>query len=119
MLGLGGNVNSVTVQLYDPYNFPAVNLFENDGCTGQSMAFGVRNFTVSGPTNAPVFKEIAESTYNLVYPALNANSILIPPYVEVKTYNSGSFKQSNPVANTTQCLRFTDDYDEIKLSYFG
>jgi hypothetical protein len=33
-LGLGGNVNSVTVQLYDPYNFPAVNLFEDDGCVG-------------------------------------------------------------------------------------
>ncbi len=82
-LGLGGNVNSVTVQLYDPYNFPAVNLFEDDGCTGQSMAFGVRNFTVSGPSNAPVFTEIPEAQYNLIYPALNANSILIPPYIEV------------------------------------
>jgi hypothetical protein len=32
MVGLGGNVNSVTIQLYDPYNFPAVNLFESSGC---------------------------------------------------------------------------------------
>lgn len=85
-LGTGGNVNSVTMQLYDPYNFPAVNLFEGDGCTGQSMAFGVRNFTVSGTTNDPVFTEIPKSTYSLIYPALNANSIWIPPYTEVESF---------------------------------
>ena len=48
------------------------------------MSFGVRNFTVSGPSNAPVFEEFAISNYtDLVYPALNANSILIPPYIGV------------------------------------
>jgi len=119
MVGLGGNVNSVTLQLYDPYNFPAVNLFEYDGCTGQSGAYGVRNFTVSGPSNAPIITEIPKSTYNLVYPALNANSILIPPYIEVESYNKGSFQQSYKTSNLTECIRFTDDYDEIKLSYWG
>ena len=82
----------MTVQLYDPYNFPAVTLFEDDGCTGQSMAFGVRNYTVSGPTNAPVFEEIPEASYDLIYPALNANSILIPPYVQVSSYQNGKFQ---------------------------
>jgi hypothetical protein len=77
--------------LYDPSNFPAVNAFEGDGCTGESGAYGVRNFTVSGPPNAPVIKEIPKSTYMLSYPALNANSILIPPYIEVESFNKGSF----------------------------
>ena len=50
------------------------------------MAFGVRNFTVSGTTNDPVFTEIPKSTYSLIYPALNANSIWIPPYTEVESF---------------------------------
>jgi hypothetical protein len=33
-IGLGGNVNSVAVQFYDPYNFPAVSIFEYDYCGG-------------------------------------------------------------------------------------
>jgi len=109
----------VTVQLYDPYNFPAVNLFEDDGCTGQSMAFGVRNFTVSGPTNAPVFEEFKKSSYNLIYPALNANSIWIPPYTEVESFQNGNFQYSYTTSDLYECVRFEADYDEIKLSYSG
>jgi len=56
------------------------------------MAFGVRNYTVSGPTNAPVFEEIPEASYDLIYPALNANSMLIPPYVQVSSYQNGKFQ---------------------------
>jgi len=36
MKGLGGNINSVFVQFYNPYNFPAVTLFEDNYCTVQS-----------------------------------------------------------------------------------
>ena len=57
-LGLGGNINSVTVQLYDLYNFPAVTLFEYANCTVQSQSFGVRNFTVGGNSTVPNITEV-------------------------------------------------------------
>jgi len=58
------------------------------------MAFGVRNFTVSGPSNAPVFEEFSISNYtNIVYPALNANSIYIPPYIGVRTWQNNEWQQ--------------------------
>ena len=73
----------MTIQLYDPYNFMAVNLFEYTKCTGSSTSLGVRNFTVSGRSKDPVYTEWPSSNYTLVYPALNADSMLVPPYVKV------------------------------------
>jgi hypothetical protein len=70
------------------------------------MAFGVRNFTVSGTTNDPVFKEIPKSTYSLIYPALNANSIWIPPYTEVESFQNGVFQYSNTTSDLYECVRF-------------
>lgn len=56
------------------------------------MSFGVRNFTVNGSSDNPIIIESLVTTYtNLTYPALNANSILIPPYVTVSSYNKGVF----------------------------
>ena len=46
-LGLGGNINTIYVQLYDTYNFQAVNIFENDGCAGQSLNFASHNYTMN------------------------------------------------------------------------
>lgn len=45
--GLGGDIESVFLQMYDPYNFPAANLYEWDSCQGESASLGVRNFTVN------------------------------------------------------------------------
>lgn len=84
------------------------------------MSFGVRNFTMNGSSTNPTITEFPTANYtNLVYPALNANSILIPPYVTVSTYNKGVFQQKNATANETWCSRFTDDYDAISLTYTG
>jgi hypothetical protein len=44
-IGLGGNINSVGIQLYDPYNAPVITLFEDDYCQGESGAFNTRDFT--------------------------------------------------------------------------
>jgi hypothetical protein len=49
-VGLGGNIETVYVQLYDPYNFQNVNYFEQDDCTGQSMNFAAHNYTIDATT---------------------------------------------------------------------
>lgn len=50
-MGLGGNIETVYVQLYDPYNFQNVNFFEYDNCTGQSLNFAAHNYTMDATTN--------------------------------------------------------------------
>ena len=53
-LGLGGNINTAAVQFYDPYNYPAVTLFEYSGCAGESLTYGSRSFSVTGTRFNPV-----------------------------------------------------------------
>lgn len=73
--GLGGDVESVFMQLYDPYNFPAANLYEWDNCEGESTSLGVRNFTQYA--NGDVYEK-PYSSFNVSYPAKNANSFKVP-----------------------------------------
>jgi len=53
-LGLGGNINSATIQFYDPYNYPAVTFFESPNCQTESLTYGVRSFNVTGTKRNPV-----------------------------------------------------------------
>jgi hypothetical protein len=41
-MGLGGNINTAAVQFYDPYNYPAVTLFEYAACSEESLTYGSR-----------------------------------------------------------------------------
>lgn len=127
-VGLGGNINSVAVQFYDPYNFPAVSIFENDYCAGQSTSFGVRNFTVIGTSTDPIVTEKPYAIYtNLGYPALNGNSIYIPWYTTAYFFNSGKLVQTLATTTNYYCMQPLNnkgqpqhpDFDEIHLVYTG
>jgi len=51
--GLGGNINTVALQFYDPFNLPSVTIYESSGCTGSSTTFGIRNYTFFGGSENP------------------------------------------------------------------
>lgn len=78
-VGLGGNINSVAVQFYDPFNYPAVSIYEYAGCSEESTAYGVRSFNVTGTRFKPNVQQGYNSSYpKISYPALNGNSALVP-----------------------------------------
>jgi len=88
--GLGGNINTVFVQLYDPYNYPAVTLYEWDSCEGESSSIGVRNFTYNSETNTVTEKE--HSSWPVDYPAKDANSFIIPYNTRAEFYEGNNYK---------------------------
>ena len=56
-LGLGGNINTAAVQFYDPYNYPAITLFESSNCSSESLTYGSRSFNVTGTSAAPLLNQ--------------------------------------------------------------
>jgi hypothetical protein len=78
------------VQFYDPYNYPAITIYEDDGCTGSSSTFGVRtfNFTLNSTGGTEVIKLDNNYWPNIVYPALNGNSAVIPFMTVLTAYDS-------------------------------
>lgn len=84
--GLGGDINTLYVNLYDPYNYPAVTIFEWDSCHGESQSLGARNFTYY-PSDGSVTEEEA-TTFEIKYPAMNGDSFSIPYNVQITLYHN-------------------------------
>jgi len=74
---------------------------------------------VSGRSKDPVYTEWPSSNYTLVYPALNADSMLVPPYVKVLTYKNGALTQTIETTTSQECIEVSGEFDEIKIAYKG
>ena len=102
--------------LYDPYNYPAVTLYEWDGCEGESGSLGVRNFTYSDG----MVSEYKYSTWNLTYPAKDANSFVVPYNSKIEMYESGKFVDTlectSPEGCGCQCMK--NDNNKCVTDYF-
>lgn len=106
MAGLGGNINTASVQFYDPYNYPSVTFFESDGCNDESLTYGTRSFSVTGTSADPVLNMFNSTTFDdISYPALHANSALLPLNTKAHLYESGGIVQilENDCIGGTEC----------------
>lgn len=74
---------------------------------------------MSGRSKDPVYTEWPSSNYSLSYPALNADSMLVPPYVKVETYQNGVLKQTSETTTSQECIAISNEFNEVRLAYKG
>jgi len=98
--GLGSNIESLFMQAYDPYNFPAANLYEWDNCEGESASFGVRNFTIKA--DGEVYEQ-PYSLFNVSSPASNANSFRVPFNTQLELFEDEQLQATLKCENVTGC----------------
>lgn len=86
--GLGGNINTIVMQMYDPYNFPSVTIWEWDDCEGESATYGVRSFERSGDQ----ITEIQSGQISVDTPAEDGNSFYLPYNTKLELIHRGEVK---------------------------